>query len=128
MKDKKIIVFTTNNAIRMTNPHNFEEMALWPNAIVNPDLSALAGTPPHLWKKVGEEVQLLDELERLLRTRDIETHGADNVVRRIDAEKEKVFTQIQKKAAQAVQSYWRLPVAFLSGCLSMFLMMKGIHK
>lgn len=127
-KDKKILVFTSNNALVLTNPHNYDEMCLWPNVIVDPNLGEYAGIERQYLKKEGNKVSLMNELERLLRKQDIELNGADNQVRRIDQEKPKKILEIQKKAVQAVKIYWEVPTAIFTSALLMHLLDKWVIK
>lgn len=78
----RVVVFTRNNARILINPPEGElrRLRVLPNVVVNPDLSRVAGFPPHYWKLVGGAVFPLDAIERAKRDREHDQHGVDNFI------------------------------------------------
>ena len=73
-----VVIFTENNARVLINPENVEVYHNLPNAVVNPDLSAVYKVPPHLWElKDGKVVKkgLRDSINRI---KHIDKHGSNN--------------------------------------------------
>lgn len=77
-KKNKVVVFTNTNARILTNPGNLEHYARLPNAIVNPDLTAVKSVETHFWKLRGGRIEPMNELEKQRRKRVIEAGGVDN--------------------------------------------------
>lgn len=76
MKRVLIAVFTANNCrLVKDDPAKWERAT---HAVVEPDLSAVAGVPPHYWaRKDGKIVPMSDE-EKAARDAHIAVHGAQN--------------------------------------------------
>lgn len=73
MKDF-FVVFTSNNArIYKGIPKQVTD-----NILVNPDLTKVKIIPPHLWKRVGDEILPMDENEALTRLAHIDKYGVSN--------------------------------------------------
>lgn len=82
MRKNRLVVFTTNNA-RLLNQPNNREIATYKNAVLDPDLSKVKGIPPHFWKRDGNVIVPMNDLEQRMRRLDIEKNGVDNEVRRL---------------------------------------------
>ena len=68
------VIFTENNArIYKGKPERSSE-----NILVNPDLSRVKGIPPHLWKRVGNEIHPMSDDESLSRLKHIDNFGVSN--------------------------------------------------
>lgn len=76
----KVVVFTENNARILTNPVNFADLMNMPNAVVNPNLDALSGVPPHYWKFVNGGVVEMSTKEKARRDTHIARFGAMNEI------------------------------------------------
>ncbi len=75
-----VIVFTDNNARIIQNPDDLNQYRNNPNAVIDPDLSEVVGTPPHLWKLLDGKVVRMQKYEEAQRVAHIETHGAVNTI------------------------------------------------
>jgi hypothetical protein len=51
----KVVIFS-NNTVRVITTQNPEEYADNPEAIINPDLTAIRGIPPHKWTLVNGKI------------------------------------------------------------------------
>lgn len=56
-----VVVFTENNARILTNPDNIKFYESLSNAIVDPDLKAVEGLPPHYWRLENGKVLPMSE-------------------------------------------------------------------
>lgn len=81
-KKTKLVQFTSNNARILVNASASE----YPDALVNPDLSAVKGVPPHHWKqdKQGRIVPM-NPFEKAIRKNTHLKRGVDNDVERFKA-------------------------------------------
>ena len=70
-----IVVFTENSARIHVNPANAEELLAEPHALLNPDLSAVKGLPPHLWKLSGNKIVPMSEAAQAVRQADVLKRG-----------------------------------------------------
>lgn len=96
------VVFTNNNArIVKVNP-DFDRQL--PN-VKNPDLSAVKGLPPHLWKLVNNQVVRMTSKECVNRNDEVALTGVDNNTKPLSKNK---FVNIAKR---------RLQKSFLYGIL-----------
>jgi hypothetical protein len=57
-----VVVFGENGARIIKNPANFSELVKLPNVVVDPDLSALKGTAPHLWRLEKGKIVVSEEV------------------------------------------------------------------
>lgn len=80
----QVAVFTTNTVRLLTNPPNLSDMAKWPNAVVDPDLSRINGLPPHFWRLDEGDIVPMTPIEIRYRKKLITANGMDNVVRKLD--------------------------------------------
>ncbi len=60
----QVVVFSDTNARIITNPPNIEDYKNSPRAVVDPDLSAVNGHPPHFWKYAHGRISLMDRAEQ----------------------------------------------------------------
>ena len=81
----RVVVFNKNNSRTISGVSFLKAMRMrtWANAMVNPDLSAVSGKPPHHWKiqydsKGKKSVTFMDAEEMDIRDRHIKKFGADN--------------------------------------------------
>lgn len=73
-----VILFTENNTRILQNPDDLAQYRNNPNAIIDPDLSEVVGTPPHLWKLLDGKVVQMHKYEAAKRINHIETFGVIN--------------------------------------------------
>ena len=73
------VVFTANNArlVMGINPDDYKHNS---RAVINPDLSRVRGTPPHFWKRIGDEIHPMSAVEQNAVRAHHAKHGVDNVV------------------------------------------------
>lgn len=73
----RVVQFTENNAriLVVQDATPYEGLA---NTAINPDLTGVAGVPPHLWKLENGRVMPMTEAERLLRLQDHSIRGVIN--------------------------------------------------
>lgn len=73
----RVVQFTENNAriLVVQDTLSYEGLA---NTVINPDLSDVAGVPPHLWKLEGGKILPMTEAERLIRLQDHALRGVIN--------------------------------------------------
>jgi hypothetical protein len=74
----KVVIFTKNNARVLTNPKNLDHYVGHPAALINPDLSLVAGEPPHFWKLDNGKIVPMTRPEKLERLEHHRQHGVDN--------------------------------------------------
>lgn len=74
----KVVIFTENNARILCNPPNIEDYKRCANALIDPDLKAVAGVPPHLWKLIDGKAVIMDAAESKTRNTHIAIHGVIN--------------------------------------------------
>lgn len=77
MIKNRVVVFTTNNA-RMITTDDVSAYQGRKNCVINPDLSLVLTTPPHLWKLVDGTVMPMDGEEKKKRELLIATSKIDN--------------------------------------------------
>jgi hypothetical protein len=77
MADTKVIVFTTNTAVVLTNLANIAQLKTTSNVLVNADMSKLPGVSKHFWKLVDGKIVAMTQAERLARTKNRKTNSAD---------------------------------------------------
>ncbi len=76
---KRVVVFTSNNARILTVSDDVaSQMAGRIDTLVDPDLSAVKGIPPHLWKLVSGSIVPMGDKEQTVRVEHIARTGADN--------------------------------------------------
>lgn len=73
-----VIVFTENNARFIHNPEDLDKYRFMPNAAIDPDLSNVKDTPPHLWKLQSGKIVKMSSSEIECRETHIQKHGAIN--------------------------------------------------
>lgn len=73
----KIVIFTTNNA-RIVISDDVKKYKTMTNALINPDLSKVAGVPTHHWKLSGGKVAEMSRPEKVARDLQIQLNGIDN--------------------------------------------------
>lgn len=78
MHKKRFVVFNATTARILVNPENGDELEKMPNVVVNPNLEAVKGIPPHLWKLQDGKVLPMSKGEQEKRLQLIEKHGIDN--------------------------------------------------
>ena len=73
-KKSILVVFTPNNARVLVNadPGNY------PDALVNPDLSAVRAEPPHFWKLKDGKIVPMNRFEKRARLMDHKLSGVVN--------------------------------------------------
>ena len=59
-----VVVFSDHGVLVLSNPKNLDDYWMSPNALINPDLSCVAGFPTSRWKKYGEKVILGNAVAR----------------------------------------------------------------
>jgi hypothetical protein len=77
----RVLIFTTNSALVLTNPDNLGDLLQWKNAILDPDLSLVKHTPERYWKYEYNKVVPMEADERQERDRVIASCGEDFTVR-----------------------------------------------
>lgn len=77
----KIVVFTPTNA-RVIVSRRKSDAGLFSNSLLNPSLSLVKGVPPHFWKRIGNEIHPMTDLEQKKRLADIALYGVINEVPR----------------------------------------------
>lgn len=55
-EDNTVVVFIKNNARILHNPVNLESLKKDPKALINPDLTAVKGLPPHFWANLEGKI------------------------------------------------------------------------
>jgi hypothetical protein len=55
------VVFGDQGARVLKNPENYAELAGLPHVLVDPDLSDVVNTPPHLWRINGGKIVAVEE-------------------------------------------------------------------
>lgn len=84
IKHNRCVVFTTNSALVLNNPWDWEKIKDYPNVIQNPDLSRVVKVPPKYWKLEDGVIMQMAEDERMKRDQDIEFAGrVDKTVRNL---------------------------------------------
>lgn len=85
MQHHKVVVFTKNNAKILDGIETslLDQYSGWSNVLIDPDLSAVSGVPPHLWKIYHGITVPLNESEKIARLKDIEQNGLDNEIRAV---------------------------------------------
>src|SRR5574343_295047 len=85
IKHNRCVVFTTNSALILNNPWDWEKIKHYANVIQKPDLSRVVKVPPRYWKIEDGVIMQMAEDERMKRDQDIEFAGrVDKAVRCID--------------------------------------------
>lgn len=93
MQHHTVVVFTRNNA-RILNgieTSSLEQFKDWKNVVVDPDLSTVNGTPPHLWKIFDGIIIPLSNEEQRERLIDINKRGLDNEIKYVKPRIKRVF-------------------------------------
>lgn len=73
----KVVIFTENNA-RVLHVDDVTPFKDNPNAVINPDLKAVAGLPPHFWKFQDGKIVSMGRPEKVLRIAHIDAFGSKN--------------------------------------------------
>lgn len=77
----RCVVFTSNTALVLSNPGNLDDLAKYPNVVIDPDLSKVLGIPNTFWKLDNGKIVPMNEEEQQRRLEHIERVGVDTVVR-----------------------------------------------
>lgn len=80
MNHNIVVLFTDNNARILRNPINLDYLKTLDNVLINPDLSKVAGIPPHFWVKEGDSVRAMTTLEKVERAEHHEVNGVANEI------------------------------------------------
>lgn len=74
----RVVIFTANNA-RIVKCLDASPYQALPNAVIDPDFSAVKGIAPHFWKLVDGKIQPMSESERRTRLSDHAERGVVNI-------------------------------------------------
>lgn len=107
------VVFTKNNARVLSGPAA-ELVKNNKNVVIDPDLTAVSGIPPHYWKLFDNKVLPMTSLEIAERDLSIKLKGIDNTV---------VIDEPKKDKDYGSWLFWSVLVALLVG----FIYLKTHH-
>lgn len=117
MKNHKMhVIFTSNNARIFNYPCEVHRET----CIHDPDLSAVKGIPPHLWKLEDGKIIPMTEPEASLREQHVHTYGADNIIENVTIKK------IYNPWFKFIRKHWKIGAAFILGAATSFLIIKGV--
>lgn len=71
----RLVIFTQNTALVISNPYNEAELLKYPNVIREPDLSSVHNVHPDYWKQQKGEVVAMDPIEQNNRLKEITERG-----------------------------------------------------
>jgi len=124
MIEKKVVVFTTNNARIIPNPSPEELLRLseFLNVAIDPDLSLVGGVPPHFWKLQDGAVLPMNDTEKTLRMRHIDKFGIDNAIQHLKIKQTRPRTML----AFPIEIYlgWLIHILFF---LYIIYLIRGTH-
>lgn len=110
------VIFTENNArIYQGECTDHKE-----TCIHNPNLNAVAGIPPHLWKVVNGKIVPMTNGEMVVRQEDVDTRGAINDISTVPPAK------LPTKSFIFIRKNWKPIVGALLGSLVTYLITKGV--
>lgn len=113
-----VIIFTENNTRILQNPDDLSQYRNNPNAVIDPDLSEVTGTPPHLWKLLDGKVVRMQKYEESKRISHIESFGAINTIEPVKVSKiKKILYTIKYKIIDSCNSVKNLIVGALKRCM-----------
>jgi hypothetical protein len=117
----KVVVFTANNAriVELQGPQLHGFLLEHPSAMVEPSLDAVAGLPPHYWKRAGNKIVPLTASEKIAVDQSHQAIGVDNAV--VSPEPVPAHRGIQFRIALYSLS------AYLAGALSAIILYRRLH-
>lgn len=74
----KVVLFSSNYAKILINPKGLRFYKNRANALVNPYIGNIMHIPMQYWKKEGNRITVMNELERTARDLDMEYNGIDH--------------------------------------------------